>query len=93
MLNPALERCKVLGVPMYAGRLSGAVRHVIETCTNGKKLNRCVSATGAHGLVTSPHDRGGRRYLRIDRYQTFFFSPSAAKCILPKISLGNKHDV
>lgn len=42
----------VLGVPMYAGTLSGAVRHVIETCLQHHgRFNLCVSATGAHGLV------------------------------------------
>jgi N-acetylglucosaminyldiphosphoundecaprenol N-acetyl-beta-D-mannosaminyltransferase len=41
---------------MYAGRLAVAAQHVIEICTNGEKRNRCVSATGAHGLVTAKHD-------------------------------------
>jgi len=54
----------LLGVSMYAGTLSSAVRHVVETCLQHHgRFNRYVSATGAHGLVTSKKDADFRGVL------------------------------
>jgi len=60
------NKVAILGVPMYAGPLAGAVRHVIEICLKEKDgANRCISATGAHGLVTSKKDPVSRKFLRL----------------------------
>jgi len=43
---------EVLNIPLYDRGLIAAVDDVIRICGSGAhKLNRCVSATGAHGLV------------------------------------------
>ena len=42
---------KVLNIPLYDLGMENAVRHIIDICKHDKKENRCISATGAHGLV------------------------------------------
>jgi N-acetylglucosaminyldiphosphoundecaprenol N-acetyl-beta-D-mannosaminyltransferase len=42
---------EVLHIPLYDLGMNNAVRQVVDDCSKGKKENRCVSATGAHGLV------------------------------------------
>src|SRR4030043_611875 len=42
---------EVLDIPLYDLGMQNAVRQIIDVCNNQKKENRCVSATGAHGLV------------------------------------------
>lgn len=42
---------EVLKIPLYDQGMQKAVKHVIDVCHNEKRENRCVSATGAHGLV------------------------------------------
>lgn len=46
----------VLDIPLYDQGMSHAVKHVIDTCNETEKLKRCVSATGAHGLIISKKD-------------------------------------
>lgn len=47
----------ILGVPLFAGGMDDAVRLVIDACqASGDKKNRCISATGAHGIVIANHD-------------------------------------
>ena len=42
----------VLNIPLYRDGLRKAINEVIEVCvSNSLKQNRCVSATGAHGIV------------------------------------------
>jgi len=48
---------KVLDIPLYDLGMQKAVQHVIDVCSNQKKENRCVSATGAHGLVFAKKDQ------------------------------------
>ncbi len=43
----------VLSIPLYDNTLESAVKKVIQICLNEEKQNRCVSTTGAHGLVFS----------------------------------------
>jgi N-acetylglucosaminyldiphosphoundecaprenol N-acetyl-beta-D-mannosaminyltransferase len=48
----------VLEIPLYDQGMDHAVQHVLRTCVNGnERANRCVSATGAHGLIISKKDR------------------------------------
>jgi len=48
---------KVLGIPLYDKGMDAALKEVMDTCTGtGKKKNRCISATGAHGLITAKKD-------------------------------------
>jgi N-acetylglucosaminyldiphosphoundecaprenol N-acetyl-beta-D-mannosaminyltransferase len=42
---------EVLGIPLYDSGMKKAVQHIIDICLGHHKENRCVSATGAHGLV------------------------------------------
>jgi N-acetylglucosaminyldiphosphoundecaprenol N-acetyl-beta-D-mannosaminyltransferase len=42
---------KILEIPMYAGDITTATSLITDDCGNGKRENKCVSATGAHGLV------------------------------------------
>ncbi len=42
---------EVLDIPLYDLGMQKAVGHITDVCSKGKKENRCVSATGAHGLV------------------------------------------
>ena len=47
----------VLEIPLYDQGMDHAVQHVLEVCDDGQnKINRCVSATGAHGLIISKKD-------------------------------------
>jgi len=42
---------EVLGIPLYDSGMNGAVQNIIDICKDQHKENRCISATGAHGLV------------------------------------------
>lgn len=43
---------KILNIPLYSYGLQNAIKEVITICnTESVKKNRCLSATGAHGLV------------------------------------------
>jgi N-acetylglucosaminyldiphosphoundecaprenol N-acetyl-beta-D-mannosaminyltransferase len=42
---------EVLGIPFYDSGMKKAVQHIIDSCKSYHKENRCISATGAHGLV------------------------------------------
>lgn len=56
---------QVLGIPMYELGITRATNDVIETITgNFEKQNRCVSATGAHGLVQSRSDKSFAEVLK-----------------------------
>jgi N-acetylglucosaminyldiphosphoundecaprenol N-acetyl-beta-D-mannosaminyltransferase len=55
----------VLEIPLYDQGMDAAVRHVMETCSGkGEMENRCISATGAHGLIISKKDREFAEILR-----------------------------
>ena len=55
----------VLGIPLYDRGLARAVADAAATCTGGaRRLNRCVSATGAHGLVLAQRDAAFAAVLR-----------------------------
>jgi N-acetylglucosaminyldiphosphoundecaprenol N-acetyl-beta-D-mannosaminyltransferase len=48
----------VLNIPLYDDSLSSAVSSIITTCVEQKeKINRCISATGAHGIVTAQKNK------------------------------------
>ena len=46
---------KILNIRMYTKPLEKVIYEITENCTDSKK-NFCVSATGAHGLITAYHD-------------------------------------
>lgn len=47
-----LNKINVLGIPLYGKSIAEACDHIISVIlSNSSKYNRCVSATGAHGLV------------------------------------------
>lgn len=47
----------VLEIPLYDQGMDSAVKHVIEVCEGNSKTNRCISATGAHGLIIAKKDK------------------------------------
>lgn len=56
---------KVLNIPLYDDTLPSAVSGLITTCLEQKeKTNRCVSATGAHGLVFAQKNKDFSEVLR-----------------------------
>jgi N-acetylglucosaminyldiphosphoundecaprenol N-acetyl-beta-D-mannosaminyltransferase len=55
----------VLDIPLYDLGMKQAVQNVIEVCNKQtKKENRCISATGAHGLVISKKDPEFKKLLK-----------------------------
>lgn len=46
----------ILGVPLYKYDIETAVADLIKICQEETPQNRCVSATGAHGLVLAQED-------------------------------------
>lgn len=55
---------EVLGIPLFNLGMKKAVRHVTEICETSDKENRCVSATGAHGLVFAKKNKEFSNVLR-----------------------------
>jgi len=56
---------EVLDIPLFDLGMKQAVQNVIEVCNNqSKKENRCISATGAHGLVISKKDPEFKKLLK-----------------------------
>lgn len=47
---------QVLDVPLFAGNIKKAAGILIDEIRNSPRYNYCVSATGAHGLVTAHSD-------------------------------------
>jgi len=59
------QQMNVLEIPLYDQGMESAVNHVIATCGTGNdRVNRCVSATGAHGLIISKKDPAFAEILR-----------------------------
>ncbi len=55
----------ILDIPLFSGTLDEAVLGVLHICCEGgPKLNRCISATGAHGLVYATENKDFREVLR-----------------------------
>lgn len=48
---------EILGIPLYDKGMERAIEEVITVCKDSpEKENRCISATGGHGLVISKED-------------------------------------
>ena len=54
---------KVLGIELNDSNLDSAVKKIVSEVSKKKKKNLCISATGAHGLVTAKKDRKFRKIL------------------------------
>lgn len=52
----ALKKVMILDVPLFAGNISEACDIVVTQCINKTARNYCMSATGAHGIVTARKD-------------------------------------
>lgn len=60
-----LNTIAILGVPIFCDSLDAAVEEVLRTCSSdAPKLNRCVSATGAHGIVVANKNADFMQILR-----------------------------
>lgn len=64
-ISPHVKSVSILNIPVFATTLSDAVRYVLDVClSDSARINRCVSATGAHGLVTAQKDPAFRQTLK-----------------------------
>jgi N-acetylglucosaminyldiphosphoundecaprenol N-acetyl-beta-D-mannosaminyltransferase len=55
---------KVLEIHLHDTGMKHAVDLILDTCNaSSEKLNKCISATGAHGLVTAKQDKDFARLL------------------------------
>jgi N-acetylglucosaminyldiphosphoundecaprenol N-acetyl-beta-D-mannosaminyltransferase len=60
-----LPTVDILGIPIYSSTLDVITSDVIARCTSEQaKESLCISATGAHGLVTARKDRAVAELLR-----------------------------
>lgn len=58
------DSIEVLGVQMFNKDLDIFVRHVLNVLTEGNpRLNRCVSATGAHGIIYAKKNSAFKKLL------------------------------
>lgn len=67
--NPKPPTINILDIPMFNGSIPDACVIVKTAIQGGERTSRCVSATGAHGLVTSKTDIGFKAVL-----QNFFMN-------------------
>lgn len=52
VIDKSFTTSDVLGVPLFAGTTQDAVDELVDICqSDSNRLNRCISATGAHGIV------------------------------------------
>jgi N-acetylglucosaminyldiphosphoundecaprenol N-acetyl-beta-D-mannosaminyltransferase len=49
---------QVLKVPLFAGDIFSAIQEIVLSCGERIKKNRCISATGAHGMVYAEKHKG-----------------------------------
>jgi N-acetylglucosaminyldiphosphoundecaprenol N-acetyl-beta-D-mannosaminyltransferase len=61
--NPLNDVVKVLDVPLYAKDITRACDTILSSCLTEGRANRCVSATGAHGMVLARKDKNFRQIL------------------------------
>jgi N-acetylglucosaminyldiphosphoundecaprenol N-acetyl-beta-D-mannosaminyltransferase len=54
---------RVMDVPLYDGNIKDAATYIIDQIGVGSKHSYCISATGAHGIVTSRADKSFRDIL------------------------------
>jgi len=47
----------VLEIPLYDMGMDNAIQHVIKECEGKHKSSRCISATGAHGMIIAKKDK------------------------------------
>ena len=57
---------KVLGLPIYDGTIESAVAEIVQPYTAGSitNQNRCISATGAHGIIEANQDPAFKEILQ-----------------------------
>src|SRR5687767_10043099 len=59
-----IPKVNILGIPLYASDLNSAAALVIQTSQTNDRLNYCISATGAHGLVHAKKNPDFRQILK-----------------------------
>ncbi len=52
-----MQTVQVLDIPLYALNIPSAIHDVIDICSNHPKKNRCISATGAHGMIIAKKEK------------------------------------
>lgn len=63
-MNSPFPTVDVLGISLFSQNVTTACDLLIQDCTQGTKDNRCVSATGAHGLVYAKKNTAFRELLQ-----------------------------
>lgn len=63
MNNTQLENVSVSGIPLYALSMQYAIDKLIKVCEKSHRENLCVSATGAHGIVTAQKEPSFKKLL------------------------------
>lgn len=61
---PPVPTVNVLDIPIFNGSIDDATEILLQAKKTGVKSNRCISATGAHGLVTARRDPSFRKVLK-----------------------------
>ncbi len=63
--NTYTKSIDVIDIPLFDGNIDDATKYIIEYIQKGgAKKNYCISATGAHGLVTSKNDKDFKKVLQ-----------------------------
>jgi len=68
--NTLLESKKVdlslpiISTPLFKYSIPHAVQHCLDVCANEKPANYCISATGAHGMVTARKNEAFKNVLQ-----------------------------
>ena len=70
------NKIKILDIPIFAGNLKQAVEIILEALQK-ERINKCISLSGAHGLVYSKQNKSYREIL-----QSFYLSlPDGMPCV------------
>lgn len=56
-LTSAPEKVQILDIPLYAVDIDTATQLLLKLCSEDKRKNLCISATGAHGLVFAKQNK------------------------------------
>ncbi|MEX2600427.1 MAG: WecB/TagA/CpsF family glycosyltransferase [Balneolaceae bacterium] len=78
MATGSIPTVSIAGIPFYAGSIPDAIVHIQDICSGSEpRLNRCVSASGAHGVVHARRNRGFH-----DLLNTFYMNlPDGMPCV------------
>lgn len=56
IMSETVSTINVINIPLFNGTIQDATSYMIDTIGSSEKRSLCISATGAHGMVTSQKD-------------------------------------